>query len=66
LNFRSAAEPEEVIDLCIGDVLLEYLMSKVSLCANQLMTIVKAESRAMVWPSEKANAYLEGLQARIS
>lgn len=64
LNFQSAAEPEVIIELCVGDLLLEHLMKKAPLCASQLLTIVKAADLT-AFPDEKLNAYLEGLLAKV-
>ena len=43
LNFRSAAQPHQIIDLCVGDILCKYLQTKVSLCVDQLIAILKAD-----------------------
>lgn len=43
LNFRSAAQPHQIIDLCVGDILSRYLQTKVSLCVDQLNANLKAD-----------------------
>jgi hypothetical protein len=65
LNLQSAADPEVLVDLCIGDILAEHLFTKVPLCASQMIAIVKQKGNAM-FPDEQLNTYLGNLRTKIS
>ena len=69
-NFQSTAEPGQLIELCISDIMGSFLVTKVELAVehlNSLLVASKSKSAPLaIFPRDVLDDYLSHLQQRIS
>jgi hypothetical protein len=64
-NLQNISEPDVLIELDVSDILGDHLMSKVSLCVDQLASITKKNIIDKGFPAE-LDDFFEELGSKIS